>query len=83
MRLGEQSRRLDRCEDWSVRSYQELLAWQRAREVVLGVHRYAARGWEPNHAAILDQLRRAALSVQLNFAEGYASGRSPRCRHQL
>jgi four helix bundle protein len=30
---------------------------------------------------MLDQMKRSALSTQLNLAEGYAFGRGPRCRH--
>ena len=68
---------------FGMRSHRDLFAWQKARQVTLDVHRYAARQWKPGVAAILDQLRRAALSVQLNIAEGYASGKGPRCRYHL
>lgn len=33
--------------------------------------------------AVFGQLQTASLSVQLNIAEGYASGRTPRCRNLL
>lgn len=64
-------------------SYRDLLAWQLARENALDIYRYADRCWTPQRAAPLDQLRRAALSVQLNIAEGQASGPGPRCRFHL
>lgn len=66
-----------------MRSHRDLVAWQVARECALGIHRYADTHWSPQRAAALDQLRRAALSVQLNIAEGYASGRGARCRFHL
>jgi four helix bundle protein len=66
-----------------VRSHRELLAWQRAHLVATAVHQYAARCWRPNLAVPIDQLRRSALSVQLNIAEKFAVGRSPRCREHL
>ncbi|MBP6444486.1 MAG: four helix bundle protein [Gemmatimonadales bacterium] len=64
-------------------SYRDLLAWQLARENALAIYRYADRCWMPQRAAPLDQLRRAALSIQLNIAEGQASGPGPRCRFHL
>lgn len=66
-----------------MRTHRELVAWQVAREVALGVHRYGAARWRPALGAAIDQLRRAALSVQLNIAEGFASGRCPRCRYHF
>lgn len=66
-----------------MRSHKELVAWQAARESALQIHRYADRHWVPQRAAAFDQLRRASLLVQLNIAEGYASGVGARCRFHL
>jgi len=66
-----------------MRSHRELIAWQRAHELAIDSHKYCARTWSPVHAAAIDQLRRASLSIQLNIAEGFAFGRSARCRHHL
>jgi four helix bundle protein len=41
---------------------------------VIDVHRMAGRIWHPSLAAIIEQLRRSTLSVQLNVAEGQALG---------
>src|SRR5512140_3676888 len=66
-----------------MRSHRDLLAWQVARESALGIHRYADGHWSASRAAVFDQIRRASLSVQLNIAEGYASGIGARCRYHL
>jgi four helix bundle protein len=61
-------------------THKELIAWQRAHAVAIGAHRFAQQFWRPEYAAVFDQLRRASLSAQLNVAEAYASGRTPRCK---
>jgi four helix bundle protein len=66
-----------------MRTHRELIAWQRAHEVVLGVHQYGVVHWSAPFGAALEQLRRASLSVELNIVEGFACGRGARCRHHL
>ena len=62
-----------------MRDHKSLLAWQEANAVVRAVMT-ATRG--TRHPCI-DQLQRAALSVQLNIAEGYALRSSKRFRNHL
>jgi four helix bundle protein len=62
-----------------MRDHKSLLAWQEANAVVRAVMT-ATRG--RRHPCI-DQLQRAALSVQLNIAEGYALRSSRRFRNHL
>ncbi|MGZ8398277.1 MAG: four helix bundle protein [Gemmatimonadales bacterium] len=60
-----------------MRDHRSLEAWQEARTVVLGTLSLCRDSWKPYAAALFAQLQRAALSVQLNIAEGYAYGKSP------
>jgi four helix bundle protein len=62
-----------------MRDHKSLLAWQEANAVVRAVM-LGTRG--PRHPCA-DQLQRAALSVQLNIAEGYALRASKRFRNHL
>ena len=57
--------------DKSVRNYKELLVWQRAME--LACEAYALTGRLPKEEmyALGDQIRRSAISVPSNIAEGY------------
>jgi four helix bundle protein len=66
-----------------MRDHKSLLAWQEARAVVL-VLLPAVRQLEHFYSnPVLSQLQRAALSVQLNIAEGYALKTSKRFRNHL
>jgi four helix bundle protein len=55
-----------------MKKYEQLLAWQRARELVVAVHRVTA-GWPADERfGLTSQLRRASVSVTANIAEGSA-----------
>jgi four helix bundle protein len=64
---------------YAMRDHKSLLAWQEANEVVKTVMR-GARG---HRHPCIEQLQRAALSVQLNIAEGYALRSSKRFLYHL
>lgn len=66
-----------------MRDPKSLIAWRTAHSVVLDVYRVCRRYWHPSGSAIFDQLQRAALSVQLNIAEGHALGSVPKFRQHL
>ena len=59
-----------------MRNHKSLLAWQKARAVVDAVVTIGLHHWTPAAGFLIGQLQRAALSSQINIAEGYAL-RSP------
>jgi four helix bundle protein len=66
-----------------MQDHRSLIAWQRAREVVLDLSRRRDSLWRRETSAMVDQLQRSALSVQLNLAEGYAWRPGLRWQHHL
>jgi four helix bundle protein len=66
-----------------VRDHKSLVAWQVANEVARAAFRLCRTEWKPHAAAVFGQLQRAALSVQLNIAEGYALGSRGALRKHL
>jgi four helix bundle protein len=63
--------------------HRSLEAWREARGVSLAVLEIARNHWKPWAAALVSQLQRASLSVQLNIAEGWTYNRSPTYRKHL
>jgi four helix bundle protein len=56
--------------DMTVRHYQELVAWQRAMDMVVAVYGVTKAFPREEIYALTSQLRRAAVSVPSNIAEG-------------
>jgi four helix bundle protein len=54
-----------------LKSYKELIVWQKAYHLCLGVYR-ATKGFPKEEIyGLTSQMRRAAVSVPCNIAEGY------------
>ena len=63
--------------------HKSLIAWQKLRAVVGGVITISITHWSPSAAAVVRQLQRSSLSVQLNIAEGHARRASLQFRYHL
>ena len=50
----------------TVEKFEDLLCWQRARELVKGIYK---EFWECRDFGLKDQIQRAAVSVMSNIAE--------------
>ncbi|MBK1630456.1 four helix bundle protein [Thiohalocapsa halophila] len=54
-----------------VRRFEEWIAWQRARALTAEIYRITAVGPFQRDFALRDQVRRAAVSIMSNIAEGH------------
>lgn len=59
-----------------LKSYRDLLVWQRAMELVLLVYRVSSEFPRQEIYGLTSQIRRASISVPSNIAEGYGRGDS-------
>jgi four helix bundle protein len=53
------------------RTFQDLLVWQKAHQFVLGVYALTAAFPKPETYGLSLQMRRAAVSIPANIAEGF------------
>jgi four helix bundle protein len=58
----------------AAKSFEELFIYQRARELTNGVYRLTRQGPFAQDHGLVDQVRRAAVSVMSNIAEGFERG---------
>jgi hypothetical protein len=58
-----------------LKTYRELLVWQKAMSLVEGIYRMTAQFPSTEQYGLACQLKRAAVSIPSNIAEGY--GRTP------
>jgi four helix bundle protein len=56
------------------RNYRDLIAWQRAMDLVEGIYRVSRSFPKDEQYGLTSQMRRAAVSVPSNIAEGQGRG---------
>ena len=57
-----------------VQRFEELIAWQKARLLTAAIYRITSEGGFARDFGLRDQIRRAAVSVMSNIAEGFERG---------
>ena len=66
-----------------VNSYKDLLVWQRTMDLVETTYRITAKFPPSEQWGLTSQMRRAAVSVPSNIAEGYGRQATGEYRHHL
>ncbi|MEO0476603.1 MAG: four helix bundle protein [Planctomycetota bacterium] len=70
-------------DDSGIRSYRDLNVWQRSVELVEEIYRVSASFPDDERFGLTSQIRRAAVSVPSNIAEGYGRRRTGHYIHHL
>lgn len=55
----------------TITKFEDIHAWQKARELSAAVYQLCAHGELAKDFGLRDQIRRSAVSIQSNIAEGY------------
>ncbi len=58
-----------------IRSYRDLIAWQKAMDLCCRVYTASSHFPRDERFGLISRLRRAAVSIPSNIAEGYGRGR--------
>jgi len=66
-----------------VSSYKDLIVWQRGMDLVVTVYRITASLPASEQFGLIAQMRRSAVSVPSNIAEGYGRQATGEYRHHL
>ena len=59
-----------------VEKFEDLMAWQKARVLTRKIYEVTEQGRFSRDFGLTDQMRRAAVSIMSNIAEGFERGRS-------
>ncbi|MDB9526271.1 four helix bundle protein [Oscillatoria sp. CS-180] len=59
------------------KSFEDLIVWQKAHQFVLGTYAYTEKFPKTEMYGLVSQLRRAAVSVPANIAEGFKRRTKP------
>ena len=63
------------------KSFQELIVWQKAHQFALGIYQFTGDFPKTETYGLTSQLRRAAVSIPANIAEGFKkSGKADKAR---
>jgi len=60
-----------------VQRFEDLIAWQKARELVVSVYALTREGDFSKDFGLRDQIQRASVSIMSNLAEGFERGSRP------
>jgi len=75
---GERKRkRKDRMKRPPAKQFRELIVWQKAHELVMSVYRHSELYPKNELYGLTSQMRRAAVSVPANIAEGFKKRTQP------
>ncbi len=58
----------------TIKKFEDIEAWQKARELVKAIYRETNIGTFSKDYGLKDQMRRAAVSILSNIAEGFERG---------
>jgi four helix bundle protein len=64
-------------------SYRDLSVWQRAMQLTIATYQFTAQFPQEERFGLTSQLRRAAVSIPSNIAEGYGRGSRGEYKHFL
>lgn len=56
----------------AIGGYKDLIAWQKSMDLVVAVYKVSARFPREERFGLISQVRRAAVSIPSNIAEGYS-----------